>query len=244
MFKHSRLGAARTLTIVAFVCSGSMVVTAPTASASPPEWDGRGQICVEADDGGEPIFVVLTTSLAPNVAEENIWSNPIAPAISSLDPGLPLTFHFTVPDEFFDGERTELAPGDQYGFYLVSFEFVDGCDTRVPVDFSPCFNTTVGPDPWVLDLGDLHLLFYFYAEDGIVTGPWNSVVWVSKKVTDCTFEEPDGGPDSVGDLFDLIDELDLEFEYDLTPDWNINADFGSLSHLLEDAEEGSLPNTL
>ncbi|MFM8857234.1 MAG: hypothetical protein ACKOI2_08550 [Actinomycetota bacterium] len=207
---------------------------------------GRGQVCVSAF-GGE---VLLTSALAPNLDEIDVdpWANPIAPT-GTVTSGPPLVLDFSVPDAFFDSERFGADPDSVMGFYLVSFEFVDDCDSRQPIPFTPCFVTTTGPDPWILDLGDLHLLFFFYADQpGFGSSSQPSVLEVSDGSNGCSGEEPDGGPDGPGDpqpfeLLDLIDEFDLDFEYQLgfRPDFDFDIDH---YRRMAEAQEAALPDTL
>lgn len=227
--------------VAALVCAGSIVVASRSASAgSSPDWDDRGQICVDAAE----VSVLFTTSFAANFDNlDDPWADPIGPIDVSYTPGLPLVFDFTVPDGYFDGERSEAGEEGIMGFYLMSAEFVDDCTTRAPVDFSPCFETTVGPNPWALDLGGLHLFFFLYADEaGVVDGDQDSVLVVSEKPEDeeCDIEDPDGSSGGVDELIDLIDELDIEFAVDVTPGGNYGYLFDGI---LERVEETDLPNT-
>jgi hypothetical protein len=211
---------------------------------TPLVWsDYFGQACIEdgiEDDLGSETSVLITTALAPTEAGGLIYPT------ASYNVVPPLTVNLTIPDEFFDAERAAVdEDGILFGFYLVSFEFVDDCDSRQPVAFTPCFVTTAGPAPWVLDLGDLHMLISFFAEQpGFGNLSQLSTLEITNGSSGCAPEDPDGGPDGSDpwELAELIDEFDLEFAYhvDLRPDIDIDID-----HFLRMAEtqENALPNT-
>ena len=227
--------------------SGSVSVGVQPASAGDVAesivWDDRGQVCVTAFDGA----VVITTPLAPNFDEidSDPWANPIKPS-GTITRSSSLTIDFDLPDGFFDSERFEAGGGPIYGTYMMGLEFVDDCASRQPTSFTPCFTTTEGPDPWQLDLGDLHMLFFFYADEfGVVSGTQSSTLVISEGSNGCDREDPDGGlPDpEPEELLDLIDELNLEFEYDLQPDYDFDIDIDHYRRLAE-AQEEALPDTL
>jgi hypothetical protein len=223
--------------------SVGVTFASPSVTANgdtPLVWsDYFGQACI--DDGlGIGTSVLITTALAPTAAGGLVYPT------ASYNVVPPLTVNLTIPDEFFDAERAAVdEDGFLFGFYLVSFEFVDDCTSRQPVAFTPCFVTTDGPDPWVLDLGDLHMLIFFFAgEDDFGTLSQLSTLEITDGSSGCVPEDPDGGPDDPEpwELAELIDEFDLEFAYrvDLRPDIDIDID-----HFLRMAEtqENALPNT-
>ncbi len=242
--RHPRLGRSiSNLLITAVMCAGSFLVTAAPASAATLDWDGLGKDCIESFNPS--VGVVLTTTLAPNIDEApDYWANAIAPS-GDITSGPPVVVDFDVPDAFFEAERMDADGGPISGFYMVSVEFTQSCEDADPVPFTPCFTTSIGPDPWILDLGDLQLLFFFYADgNGDVSGPQNSVLEISDGSSGCSLEGPDGGPGGdLGDLLELIDEIGLEFASDLTRKPFL--DF-SLDPYLERVSEaaGGLPDTL
>ena len=199
-----------------------------------------GQDCID-DDLGLGVSVLITSALAPTEAGGLVYPT------ASYNVVLPLTVNLTIPDEFFDAERAAVdEDGFLFGFYLVSFEFVDDCTSRQPVAFTPCFITTAGPDPWVLDSGNLHMLIFFFAEQpGFGQGSSQpSTLEITDGSSGCAPEGPDGGPDDPEpwELTELIDEFDLEFAYqvDLRPDYNIDIDH---YRRMAEAQENALPNT-
>jgi hypothetical protein len=201
-----------------------------------------GQDCID-DDLGLGVSVLITSALAPTEAGGLVYPT------ASYNVVLPLTVNLTIPDEFFDAERAAVdEDGILFGFYLVSFEFVDDCTSRQPVAFTPCFVATFGPDPWVLDLGDLHMLIFFFAEETGFGTPSRPPMLSTLRITDgsggCVPGGPDGGPDDPEpwELAELIDEFDLEFAYrvDLRPDIDIDIDH---YRRMAEAQEDALPNT-
>lgn len=184
--------------------------------------------------------MVITTVLAPNLGDgvDDPWANPI-PANGTVFGGIAPVVNLTVPNSFFDAERSDADGGAISGFYLVGFEFVDDCDTRNSIPFTPCFTTSGEPDPWILDLGDQFLLFFFF---GDVIGDQSTTISISET---CTPEVPDGGSGNLdlGDFLDLIDDINLDFEFDvaLRPDIDIDIDH---YRRMAEAQETALPDTL
>lgn len=225
------------LLIAVAVCAGSCIVASPPAFAGGSNlWATSDRSCFDAFGNS----VVFLTSLAPNLDEApNIWDNPYKPS-GTVTGTSPLVLSFQVPDGYFDSERAVTDEDEFMGFYLMSVEFVDDCTNLQTVDFDPCFDTTHGPAPWIIDLGDLHLMFFMYA----TWDPFgiSRIVIHQQRDPECLQDpsEPLPGGVDEGDLVDLVDEFGLEFEGDLTP--NYRFDF-SLDPYLERAA-AELPDTL
>lgn len=132
------------------------------------------------------------------------------------------------------------------GFYLMGFRFVESCDDVWAVEpFEPCFSvsSTYGApiEPWILSFvpGE-YLLFFFDLEQTAAT----ISIQVGLDENDCNSEEPGNGSSQIGELLEVIDELDLELPFDADPRPSYNIDIDHYRRMAAAQEENALPSTL
>lgn len=225
------------LAVMSVVGSLSVGASSSRANGDPDlEWDVRGRGCFEAFGVG----VVPITSFAPNFAVEGTWLS----ASGTYVVGGSADVTMTVPNAYFDMERSQLDGEPMWGAFLMGFEFVDNCDDQNPTSFSPCFSTSPEPDPWILDLGGEYMFWFFYGDVPAESGPRVSTISITPNTGSC---DPDPEDDVPGgwdfdEAFDLIDEFDLKFPSDLRPDYDFDIDIDHYRRMAE-PRENVLPHT-
>ncbi len=240
-----------------------MAIAVPPASADPLNlWVSTDSDCVDDFFGGSSVSTRMTTSLAPDMdaleAGEDPFDPGIIPTNGSHTTGDPATVTFTVPSEYFEGELASVDADEVVGFYMMGFEFLDDCSDQDPAFLVPCFDfgdLVVWPLSFSFE-GGPHFLFFFF-RDFEDPNPQTSFedqdVSFTVSPADvngaCNGTEPNDRPEDLpagldsADVFDLIDDLDLEVELDLGRRSNRKID---LDHYLARDQPGetALPNTL
>lgn len=131
------------------------------------------------------------------------------------------------------------------GFYLVGFRFVESCETGELDPFEPCFSvssTFVNPvDPWILSFEPGEYLFFFFDLDQMSA---TISIDVGQNESDCLFvEDPQDGSSEIDELFDAIEDLDVEFDPEFFPSYSFDFDIERYLGRTEEVKD-SLPSTV